>query len=93
MFYCLEGAEERPDFRLFSRHSGQPTGTVRIPSELDGFRCGLRGMTLTSCHVNQVDERMDFVAPFHDREDGIQEHRSLIADDVAAQDFVVGRNQ
>jgi hypothetical protein len=43
--------------------------------------------------VNQVDERMDIVAPFHDREDGMQEHGSLIADDVAAQDLVVGPNQ
>ena len=43
--------------------------------------------------VDDVHERVNVVAPFHDRYDGMQEHGSLIADDVAAQDFVVGRNE
>ena len=43
--------------------------------------------------IDDVHERMNVVAPFHDRYDGVDEYGSLVADDVAAKNFVVVRNE
>jgi hypothetical protein len=43
--------------------------------------------------IDDIHERMNVVAPFHDRYDGVDEYGSLVADDVAAKNFVVGRNE
>jgi hypothetical protein len=43
--------------------------------------------------VDDVRERVNVVAPFHDRQDGVQEHGCLVSDDVAAQDFAVWRDE
>ena len=43
--------------------------------------------------VNDVHERVDIIAPFHDRKNGVEEHGRLIADDVAAKDLMLGRDE
>ena len=40
--------------------------------------------------INEVYERVDIIAPFHDWKDGVEEHGRLIPDDVAAKDLVLG---
>jgi hypothetical protein len=41
--------------------------------------------------VDDVDEGVDVVTPFHDGQNGVEQHGSLVADDVTAKDSVIGR--
>src|ERR1700737_3742429 len=44
-------------------------------------------------NVDEVNERMNIVTPFHNRDDPMQKHGRLVSDDMATQDFVIGPNK